>query len=84
MTQDDSHDRDSQGGLPADAGNEMSDRAGYADDSGSGMTETPVTTGEATRMSDQAPGGVPGTPGQADGLASTGTTFGTGGDDKEM
>ncbi len=29
-----------QGGLPADAGNGMSDRSGYMDNSGSGMTDT--------------------------------------------
>lgn len=84
MTQDDAQHPDRQGGLPPDAGNEMSDRAGYQDESETGLTDTPVTTGEATRMSDHAPGGVPGAPGQADGLTSTGTTFGTGGDDKRM
>lgn len=84
MTQDDSQSRDRQGGLPQDAGNEMSDRAGDQDESESGMTDTPVAVGEATRVSDQAPGGVPGAPGMADGLTSTGTTFGTGGDDKGM
>lgn len=31
-----------QGGLPADAGNDMSSRAGYYDESESGRRETPV------------------------------------------
>ncbi|WP_102125561.1 hypothetical protein [Deinococcus planocerae] len=84
MTQNDAQDRGQEGGLPADAGNGMSDRAGNTDESESGMTDTPVAVGEATRMSDGAPGGVPGAPGLADGLTSTGTTFGTGGDDKGM
>ncbi|WP_216324722.1 hypothetical protein [Deinococcus aestuarii] len=84
MTKDDARSRDRQGGLPQDAGNGMSDRAGYQDESESGMTDTPVAVGDATRMSERAPGGVPGAPGLADAPTSTGTTFGTGDDDKQM
>lgn len=55
-----------QGGLPADAGNGMSDRSGYADNSGSGMTETDTATAHVTDGQDQADTRTP----------ATGTTFG--------
>lgn len=64
-----------QGGLPDDAGNDMSERSGSYDESGSGMTDTPITTGD-----DSLGTGTPGTGAVSD----TGTTFGTGGDDKGM
>ncbi|MEF2276940.1 hypothetical protein V3W47_01435 [Deinococcus sp. YIM 134068] len=81
MTQDDRTPTDSQGGLPADAGNGMSDRAGYTNDSESGMTDTPTATGNPMTSDDR---NVTGQPGSGGGLASTGTTFGTGNDDKSQ
>jgi hypothetical protein len=72
------------GGLPNDAGNGMSERAGYTDESESGMTETPTATGGPTHTRD-ADGAVPQQPGQSDSAASTGTSFGsTPGDDKRL
>lgn len=64
-----------QGGLPDDAGNDMAERSGYTRDSGSGQTDTPIATGD--------PAGRTDTPGSG-ALTDTGTTFGTGGDDKGM
>lgn len=81
MTSDDSR-RDAtqpsgtdQGGLPEDAGNQMWDRSEWTGESESGMTDTPITTGDDSE-------GI-GTPG-AGAIADTGTTFGTGGDYKGM
>ncbi|WP_019587169.1 hypothetical protein [Deinococcus apachensis] len=81
MTSDDSR-RDTpqtnevdQGGLPEDAGNQMSDRSEYTGESESGMTDTPLTTSDDTQGI-----GMAGT----DAVTDTGTTFGTGGDDKGM
>ena len=62
-----------QGGLPDDAGNDMSERSGHYDESESGMTDTSVFPGN--------PGGDPQAPGSG-ALSDTGTTFGTGGDDQ--
>jgi len=42
MTDPKNEPKNEQGGLPNDIGNEMSDRAGYYDESPSGDTETPV------------------------------------------
>jgi hypothetical protein len=78
MTQDDRTGSDPQGGLPQDAGNGMSDRTGDQRESESGMTDTPVATGTPMTTDDR------GAPGPSGGVASTGTTFGTGGDDKGM
>lgn len=74
-----------QGGLPADLGNGMSDRAGWTDESESGRTETPLVTDSPRRPSDREDMGIPDLPGQADDGDSTGTTFGTTGmDDKRL
>lgn len=62
---------DEQGSLPPDAGNEMSDRAGYYDDSESGSTDTPV--GSSTAGDGNA---VPGVDGDRP-VMDTGTSFGT-------
>lgn len=81
MTSDDSRQNTSQtdemgqGGLPDDAGNDMAERSGYTRDSGSGSTDTPIATG-----SPMAGSGSPG----SGAVTDTGTTFGTGGDDKGM
>ena len=81
MTSDDSRHptsqagEDRQGGLPEDAGNGMAERSGYTRDSGSGQTDTPIATGDPVGRTD--------TPGSG-ALTDTGTTFGTGGDDKGM
>ncbi|MBB5235749.1 hypothetical protein [Deinococcus budaensis] len=81
MTSDDRHSApaaggtDDPGGLPGDLGNGMSDRSGWYDESGSGMTDTSVFTGNPA-----APLDIPG----SGALDDTGTTFGTGGDDQEM
>ncbi|MVN88363.1 hypothetical protein GO986_16580 [Deinococcus sp. HMF7620] len=64
-------DQKTQGGLPADAGNGMSDRSGYTDDSDTGLTETSVGGSHITDMQDEADTHVP----------DTGTTFGTSPDD---
>lgn len=61
-----------QTGLPDDAGNGMSDRAGYYDESETGMTDTPLGDDAAP-----APEAVPETAGQSDSDHSTGTSFGT-------
>ncbi|WP_288402289.1 hypothetical protein [uncultured Deinococcus sp.] len=61
-----------QTGLPEDAGNGMSDRSGYADESETGMTDTPL--GDAAAP---APDAVPAPAGQTDSDHSTGTSFGT-------
>ena len=63
---------DHQQGLPDDAGNGMSDRAGYTDNSESGELDTPLGNGAAP-----APEAVPQTAGQSDSDHSTGTSFGT-------
>ena len=75
MTQDDRTSRIDQPALPDDAGNEMSDRSGYYDESESGRTDTPTFPGNPA-----APTETPG----SGALTDTGTTFGTGGDDKGM
>ena len=70
------------GGLPSDVGNEMSDRAGYYDESPSGETETPVGRPSTDTTS---PGAVPTVTGERRGVSSTGTSFGTtGNDDKKV
>ncbi|SMB95919.1 hypothetical protein [Deinococcus hopiensis] len=71
----------SQSGLPKDAGNDMAERSGYADDSESGMNDTPVANGD---LGGAAGTGVPDPPGQSSDGPSAGTTFGTGGDDERM
>lgn len=45
MTRDD---QDRQGGLPADTGNGMSDRAGYEGESETGLTDTDIGSGART------------------------------------
>ncbi|MXV18061.1 hypothetical protein [Deinococcus xianganensis] len=60
-----------QGGLPADAGNGMSDRSGYMDNSESGMTDTDTGTARVTDGQDQTDATTP----------ATGTSFGTTGND---
>jgi len=67
--------RPDQHGLPDDAGNDMSERSGYYDESESGMTDTPTFPGNPA-----APTDPPG----SDALSDTGTTFGTSGDDQGM
>ncbi|GHF48608.1 hypothetical protein HNQ07_002624 [Deinococcus metalli] len=62
--------RDEQGGLPQDAGNDMSERAGYDDESETGMTDTPV--GSSTAGDGNA---VPGVDGDRP-VMDTGTSFG--------
>ena len=62
------------GGLPSDAGNEMSDRAGYYDESPSGETETPVGRPSTDTT---APGAVPTVTGDDRGMHQTDTSFGT-------
>ena len=71
MSDDTRQDSAGQGGLPADAGNGMSDRSGYADNSESGMTDTDTATAHATDGQDQADATTP----------ATGTSFGTTGND---
>lgn len=61
---------DEQGGLPADTGNGMSDRAGNYDESETGMTDTP--TGNSTAGTGNA---VPGVDGDRPAM-DTGTSFG--------
>ena len=69
-------------GLPEDAGNGMSSRAGYTGESESGRTETPV----GQPMQDAvAPDAVPTPTGSERGMNQTGTSFGTtGNDDKQL
>ena len=82
MTSDDSRNGTrQQGGLPEDAGNDMAERSGHTRDSGSGMTDTPVAN---SNPGGAANTGVPDPPGQSSSGPSTGTTFGTGGDDERM
>lgn len=50
MTKDPS---DSQGGLPDDTGNELSERSGYTGDSVTGMTDTPVGSGAPSERDSQ-------------------------------
>lgn len=64
---------DDPGGLPGDLGNGMSERSGWYDESASGMTDTSLFPAN--------PGGRTEPPG-SDALSDTGTTFGTGGDDR--
>lgn len=76
MTHDDrTTSRPDQPALPDDAGNGMSERSGSSDESESGMTDTPTFPGDPAAPTD-TPGSGP--------LTDTGTTFGTGGDDKGM
>ncbi|MFC5848665.1 hypothetical protein [Deinococcus petrolearius] len=63
---------DQQQGLPDDAGNEMSDRAGYMDDSDSGDMNTPVGGGVPTGAS------VDGLPEDTLDKDGSGTTFDAG------
>lgn len=82
MTSDDARDPSAPpGGLPEDAGNDMAERSGYTRDSGSGMTDTPVAN---STPGGEAGTGVPDLPGESSNGPSTGTTFGTGGDDQRM
>lgn len=71
MSDDTKQDSAGQGGLPTDAGNGMSDRSGYTDNSESGMTDTDTGTAHVTDGQDQADTRTP----------ATGTTFGTTGTD---
>lgn len=72
-------------GLPDDLGNQMADRSIWTDESGSGRRDTPIVTDSPRRPSHHEERGVPDQPGQADDGTSTGTTFGTtGNDDKGM
>ncbi|PTA68174.1 hypothetical protein [Deinococcus arcticus] len=64
-------DQKTQSGLPADAGNGMSERSMQTDESESGLSETPVGGSHVSDMQDQAD----------EGRSSTGTTFGTGPND---
>lgn len=73
-----------QGGLPEDAGNQMWDRSEWTGESESGRTDTPIVTDSPRRPTHRGDMGVPDLPGQADDGNTTGTTFGTGGDDKGM
>ncbi|MPY67227.1 hypothetical protein F8S09_11070 [Deinococcus sp. SDU3-2] len=75
MTHDDRTSRTDQPALPDDLGNELSERSGYYDESESGMSNTPTFPGNPASPLD-----VPG----SDAITDTGTTFGTGGDDKGM
>lgn len=85
MTHDDRSSPPTQGGLPDDLGNGMSDRSVWTDESESGRTNTPVVTDSPRRPSDRKNMGIPDLPGEADDGSSTGTTFGTtGSDDKGM
>lgn len=77
--------RQDEGGLPTDLGNQMSGRSTWTDESESGRSDTPIVTDSPRRPSDHEERGVPDLPGQADDGSSTGTTFGTTGqDDKGM
>ncbi|WP_295814636.1 hypothetical protein [uncultured Deinococcus sp.] len=68
---------DEQGGLPSDAGNGMSDRAGSYDESETGMTDTP--TGTSTAGDGNA---VPDVDGERPAM-DTGTSFGVDPNDDE-
>ena len=65
---------DKKTGLPADAGNGMSERSGHYDESDSGRTDTPV--GQPTQDTTQ-PDAVPGQSGGRPGLSESGTSFDT-------
>ncbi|GGL06023.1 hypothetical protein [Deinococcus radiotolerans] len=71
MSDDNRHNSAGQSGLPADAGNGMSDRSAQTDVSDSGMSETDTVTAHVTDGQDQADTQTP----------ATGTTFGTTGND---
>lgn len=68
-------------GLPEDAGNGMSERSGYYDESESGMTDT--TIGQST-PDGQPTGAVPTVTGNDRGVNSTGTSFGPDGNDDKQ
>jgi len=70
-----------QGGLPGDAGNDMAERSEDTRESDSGLTDTPVANGHP---GGEVGTGVPDPPGASSRGPSTGTTFGTGGDDQQM
>ena len=74
--------RPDQTALPDDLGNDMSERSGHYDESESGLTDTP--TGQGT-PNGQPTGAVPTVTGERRGVSSTGTSFGTtGNDDKKV
>ena len=73
--------KNEQSGLPSDAGNEMSERAGYYDESPSGDTETPVGRPSTDTTS---PGAVPTVTGDDRGMHQTGTSFGTTPEDDKL
>ena len=81
MTDPKNEPKNEQGGLPNDLGNEMSDRAGYYDESPSGDTETPVGRPSTDTTS---PGAVPTVTGDDRGMHQTGTTFGTTPEDDKL